>query len=29
MVVWPALGWLVFVVTFVAGGFLLNAGVGG
>jgi len=29
MVVWPSLGWLVFVVTFIAGGLLLNAGVGG
>ncbi|OBG38684.1 hypothetical protein A5671_17715 [Mycolicibacter heraklionensis] len=29
MVVWPAVGWLIFVVTYVAGGFLLNAGVSG
>ncbi|WP_125079558.1 hypothetical protein [Mycobacterium sp. P7213] len=29
MVVWPAVGWLIFVVTFVAGGLLLSAGVGG
>lgn len=29
MLTWPALGWLIFIVTFVTGGFLLNAGVGG
>jgi hypothetical protein len=29
MVVWPALGWAFFLVTFVTAGFLLNAGVSG
>lgn len=29
MAVWPALGWLICVVAFVADGFLLNAGVAG
>ncbi|KAA1430917.1 hypothetical protein [Mycolicibacter arupensis] len=29
MVIWPALGWATFLITFVAGGVLLNAGVGG
>lgn len=29
MLTWPALGWLIFILTFVTGGFLLNAGVGG
>lgn len=29
MISWPALGWAIFIITFVAGGLLLNAGVGG
>ncbi|ORV66748.1 hypothetical protein AWC09_19390 [Mycolicibacter hiberniae] len=29
MLTWPALGWAIFLVTFVGGGFLLDAGVGG
>lgn len=26
--IWPLLGWVIFVSTYVVGGFLLNAGVG-
>lgn len=26
---WPRLGWVIFLVTYVAGGLLLHAGVGG
>ncbi|WP_133055669.1 hypothetical protein [Mycolicibacter engbaekii] len=29
MIGWPARGWAIFVLTFAAGGLLLNAGVGG
>lgn len=25
---WPMLGWVIFLTTYIAGGFLLNAGVG-
>lgn len=29
MLVWPALGWAIFLLTFATGGLLLSAGVGG